>query len=180
MSPLMLAMICSTGQDNQSFTRCWLGTGFGLILTDDINSVVSAHTACAYWWKKLKQHTLLSQAKIPFLCMLSWCSQHIYRRKEILRNTDGCLLTSCAIWWAPSLRKGMLSLGLSTENTTSSTVKTHSALLWPCDLKSVMSHIVKWMLTLMQIVFSCVSVISQVFKSSFPLCVLLYERNSGH
>lgn len=51
--------------------------------------------------------------------------------------------------WAP--------WGLKTENATSSTVKTFPALLRPCGLQCVMSHTVEWMLTLMQIVFSCMS-----------------------
>lgn len=68
--------------------------------------------------------------------------------------------------------------GLNRENTTSSTVRIFSAILWPCDLQHVMSHAVESMLTLMQIVFSCMPQWCPRYLT-FPLCVLLYQRNSG-
>lgn len=43
---------------------------------------------CNLCWKKLKPYTLLSQARISFLCMLSRWSQCAYWRKERFRNGD--------------------------------------------------------------------------------------------
>lgn len=63
VSPLTLTIICSTGQDNQSFTRCWLERASPPPwhrLRADFSSMVPAHTSCACWWNKSKQYSLLS------------------------------------------------------------------------------------------------------------------------
>lgn len=145
VSPVTLTEICSNGQDNLSFKRCWLGwaslyrgTGLGWFLQLTLTTwfLPMQPVPVGRNWSKIhcsQRPGSPSSACCPFEANVFTEGRNVW---EMLMS----------VYWHPvqsdrlhAGEKECLALapwGLNTENATRSTVRT-SALLWPCDLQCV-------------------------------------------